>query len=151
MIARVGDAVAKELARFGPSSGMAPLVDAWPAAVGPDVARNAWPARLGRDGTLHVHTRDSVWAFELTARAEEIRRRLGESPPPRLVFTPGPLPEPGAELVEGRLRPTLEPSAEHFVEAESLVRGIRDEELREIVAKTVASGLAAAEYNRSVW
>jgi Dna[CI] antecedent, DciA len=151
MIAPVGDAVAKELARFGPSSGMAPLVEAWPAAVGADVARNAWPARLGRDGTLHVHARDSVWAFELTAKAEEIRRRLGESPPPRLAFTPGPLPEPSAEPVDETPRPPLEPSSEHRAAAESLVRGIRDEELREIVAKTVASGLAAAEYNRSVW
>jgi hypothetical protein len=151
VIDRVGDAVAKELARFGPSCGMAPLVDAWPAAVGPDVARNAWPARLGRDGTLHVHARDSVWAFELTARAEEIRRRLGESPPPRLVFTPGPLPEPSAELVEETVRRPLEPSPEHRAAAESLARAIRDEELREIVAKTVASGLAAAGYNRSVW
>jgi hypothetical protein len=151
VISRVGDAVARELSRFGPASGMAPLVEAWPAAVGADVARNAWPARLGRDGTLHVHARDSVWAFELTARAEEIRVRLGESPPPRLAFAPGPLPEPSAEPVEGPVRPPLEPSAEHRAEAESLVRGVRDEELREIVAKTVACGLAAAEYNRSVW
>jgi hypothetical protein len=151
VIARVSDAVAKELARFGPATGMAPLVEAWPDAVGADVARNAWPARLGRDGTLHVHARDSIWAFELTSRAEEIRRRLGESPPPRLVFTPGPLPEPSAEAAEGPPRPPLDPSPEHRARAESLVRGIRDDELREIVAKTVASGLAADEYNRSVW
>lgn len=151
MIARVGDAVARELGRFGPSSGMAPIVDAWPAAVGPDVARNAWPARLGRDGTLHVHARDSIWAFELTARAEDIRRRLGETPPPRLVFTPGPLPELSAEPADEPPRPPLVPSLEHRAQAGSLVRGIRDDELREIVAKTVASGLAAAEYNRSVW
>jgi hypothetical protein len=151
VIDRVGDAVARELGRFGPASGMAPLVELWPAAVGPDVARNAWPARLGRDGTLHVHARDSIWAFELTARAEEIRIRLGESPPPRLVFTSGPLPEPSAEPADRPARPPLEPSPEHRARAESLVRGVRDDELREIVAKTVASGLAAAEYNRSVW
>jgi hypothetical protein len=151
VIDRVGDTVAKELGRFGPASGMAPLVELWPAAVGPDVARNAWPARLGRDGTLHVHARDSIWAFELTARAEEIRARLGESPPPRLVFAPGALPEPSAEPAERPARPPLEPSPEHRARAESLARGVRDDELREIVAKTVASGLAAAEYNRSVW
>jgi hypothetical protein len=151
VIDRVGGAVAKELARFGPASGLAPLVEAWPGAVGPDVARNAWPARLGRDGTLHVHARDSVWAFELTAQAEEIRRRLGESPPPRLVFTPGPLPEPSADPAESEARRPLEPSAEHWSQAASLVRGVRDEELREIVAKTVASGLAAAESGRSFW
>jgi hypothetical protein len=151
VIARVGDAVAKELSRFGPASGLAPLVEAWPAAVGPDVARNAWPARLGRDGTLHVHARDSVWAFELTAQAEEIRGRLGETPPPRLVFAPGPLPEPSADPAESAARRPIEPSAEHWSRAASLVRGVGDEELREIVAKTVASGLAAAESGRSFW
>ena len=151
MIARVGGAVAKELARFGPASGLAPLVEAWPAAVGPDVARNAWPARLGRDGTLHVHVSDSVWAFELTAQAEEIRRRLGETPPPRLAFAPGPLPEPSPDAAESDERRPPEPSAEHWSRAASLVRGVRNEELREIVAKTVASGLAAAESGRSFW
>jgi hypothetical protein len=148
---RVGDDVARELSRFGPASGMAPLVEAWPAAVGEAVARNSWPARLGRDGTLHVHARDSVWAFELTARAEEIRTRLGDSPPARLAFAPGPLPEPGSEAVEEVVRGPLEPAPEHRTQAESLVRGIRDGELREIVAKTVACGLAAAASGRSVW
>src|SRR5262249_31368924 len=62
---RVGDAVSRELGRFGPIVGMAPLVEAWPSAVGTEIARNAWPARLARDGTLHVHTTDSIWAFEL--------------------------------------------------------------------------------------
>jgi predicted nucleic acid-binding Zn ribbon protein len=72
---RVGKDVARELKRFGPASGMEPLVEVWPDAVGPEIARNAWPARLARDGTLHVHARDSIWAFELTSRAEEIRDR----------------------------------------------------------------------------
>jgi hypothetical protein len=74
---RVGEAVARELGRYGPASGMAPLVEAWPGAVGPEIARNAWPARLARDGTLHVHTQDSIWAFELTSRVTEIAERLG--------------------------------------------------------------------------
>ena len=78
---RVGNAVGRELGRFGPASGMAPVVEAWPLAVGPEIARNAWPARIARDGTLHVHTQDSIWAFELTTRAEEIRTRLGNAAP----------------------------------------------------------------------
>ena len=57
---RVGADVERELGRFGPASGMAPLVEVWPEAVGPEIARNAWPARLARDGTLHVHTQDSI-------------------------------------------------------------------------------------------
>ena len=76
---RVGHDVERELGRFGPASGMAPIVGIWPEAVGPEIARNAWPARLARDGTLHVHAKDSIWAFELTSRAEEIRQRLGDA------------------------------------------------------------------------
>src|SRR5882672_8994876 len=94
----VGGQVARELGRFGPASGMAPLVEAWPLAVGPQIARNAWPARLARDGTLHVHTQDSIWAFELTTRAEEMRARLGKGAPRRMAFAPGSLPEPALDL-----------------------------------------------------
>jgi hypothetical protein len=147
----VGDAVARELARFGAMPGMAPVVEAWSDAVGPEIARNAWPARLGRDGSLRIHTTDSVWAFELGTRAEEIRTRLGDAAPVRLVFVPGPLPEPLAEPNEEVARGGVEPSATHRAEAASLVRGIRDENLRKIVAKTVAASLAAAESGRSVW
>jgi len=146
---RVGNAVARELARFGPSSGMAPVVEAWPGAVGPEIARNAWPARLGRDGSLRVHTKDSVWAFELAIRAEEIGRRLGELAPRRLVFAPGPLPEPSPEGAGEAKRTAVEPLPEHLVRAASLVRGIRDEDLRKIVAKAVALSLAATESGRS--
>jgi hypothetical protein len=149
MIDRVGSAVARELARFGPASGMAPLVEAWPSAVGPEIARNAWPARLGRDGSLRVHTKDSVWAFELAVRADEIQARLGELAPARLVFVAGPVPEPPLEPTEEPSRKGVEPTREHHARAASLVRGIRDEDLRKIVAKAVAMSLAAADSSRS--
>jgi Dna[CI] antecedent, DciA len=139
---RVGQAVARELRRFGPVSGMGPVVGVWPGAVGPEIARNAWPARLARDGTLHVHTQDSIWAFELTSRAEDIRTRLGEHAPRRLFFAPGPLPEPDVDRSEVATKSVLEPTAEHVAEAESLVRGIRDSDLRKVVAKAVALSLA---------
>jgi hypothetical protein len=151
VIRRVADAVARELARFGPATGIAPVVEVWPAAVGPEIARNAWPARLGRDGTLHVHARDSVWVFELTAKAEEIRRRLGEKAPVRLAFAPGPLPEPERETSADLRRPRAEPTPGQRAEAESLVRGIRDADLRKVVAKAVALSLAAAESDRFFW
>jgi len=139
---RVGAAVERELRRFGPAAGMAPVVEAWPAAVGETIARNAWPARLARDGTLHVHTTDSIWAFELKSRADEIRERLGEHAPPRLAFAPGPIPERlEPATVEGATR-TVEPGPEHVAEAESLTRVIRDEELRKVVAKAAALSLA---------
>jgi hypothetical protein len=148
---RVGDAVRPELGRFGPAAGMARVVEAWPAAVGDVIARNAWPARLARDGTLHVNTTDSIWAFELKSRAEEIRGRLGEHAPPRLAFAPGPIPEPVATVSEEQRANVAEPSAEHVAKADSLVRVIRDEDLRKVVAKAAALSLAKAADNRSFW
>ena len=73
---------------------MAEFVERWPPSVGETIARNAWPARIARDGTVHVNTADSVWAFELGQRAREIAERLGV---PKLRFAPGPLPEPSEE------------------------------------------------------
>jgi hypothetical protein len=142
---RVGDAVGRELGRFGPAVGMAPLVEAWPAAVGPDIARNAWPARLARDGTLHVHTTDSIWAFELKGRAEEIRARLGEHAPQRFAFAPGPVPEPLEPTLEVTGEAPAEPTPEQLAKADSVARVIRDEELRKVVAKAVALSLANAD------
>ena len=149
MIDRVGKAVARELGRFGPATGMAPLVEAWAAAVGPEIARNAWPARLSRDGTMHVHTQDSIWAFELTTRADEIRRRLGDAAPRKLAFAAGPLPEPLEAPAATRGRTPVEPSEEHIAKADSLTRVIRDEELRKVVAKAAAASLAASDNDRS--
>ena len=146
---RLGSDVERELGRFGPASGMAPLVEAWPAAVGPEIARNAWPARLARDGTLHVHTQDSIWAFELTTRAEEILTRLGKVAPRRLAFAPGPLPEPALDLTDEIREPPPKPTPEHVAKAESLTRVIRDEELRKVVAKAAAASLSHDDNDRS--
>jgi Dna[CI] antecedent, DciA len=151
VIERVGDSVSRELARFGPAAGMAPIVEAWPAAVGDVIARNAWPARLARDGTLHVNTTDSIWAFELKSRAEEIRARLGEAPPPRLAFAPGPIPEPLQPVAEEALKRPPEPRPADVAKADSLARGIRDEELRKVVAKAAALSLSRDADDRSFW
>ena len=56
---RIGPEVRRELGRFGSAGRMADVVAAWPAAVGETVAANAWPARLARDGTLHVNSASS--------------------------------------------------------------------------------------------
>jgi hypothetical protein len=150
VIDRVGNAVARELGRFGPTTGIARFVESWPEAVGTEIARNAWPARIARDGTLHVNTKDSIWAFELTSRAEEIRSRLGQPPPPRLAFAAGPLPEPDQPAAEER-RPPSVPSPEHRARAESLSRGIRDPDLRKVVTKAAAASLSRADNDRSFW
>ncbi len=68
----------------------------WPEAVGEAIARNAWPARIARDGTVHVNTADSIWAFELGHQAPEIAARLGVE---KLRFAPGPLPEHATKTV----------------------------------------------------
>jgi predicted nucleic acid-binding Zn ribbon protein len=146
---RVGNEIARELGRFGPASGLTPLLEVWATAVGAEIARNAWPARLARDGTLHVNARDSIWAFELTARADEIRARLGAAAPARLAFSPGPLAEPTDDQREPVRRRAPKPTAEHVAKAESLVRVIRDEDLRKVVAKAVAASLSSADNDRS--
>jgi len=145
----VGDEVARELARFGPTSGLAPIVDVWLGVVGPQIARNAWPARLARDGTLHVNVRDSIWAFELTARADEIRGRLGAVAPPRISFAPGALAEVVAAPPERVSREPQKPTPEQVAKAESLVRGIHDEDLRKVVAKAIAASLLNRDNDRS--
>ena len=83
---RLSEELRRELSRFGVQSGLAELVERWPGVVGASIARNAWPARIARDGTLHVATADSIWAFELGHRAAEIAARLGVA---KLRFAPG--------------------------------------------------------------
>ena len=101
---RIGGDVKRELSRFGTAGPMTDLVAAWPAAVGETVAANAWPARLARDGTLHVNAASSTWAFELQQLEGEIAGRLREavpeSAPARLRFAAGPLPELPAPVSE---------------------------------------------------
>ncbi len=110
----IGDEVRRELGRFGPQAGLGEVVAAWPAAVGAAVAANAWPARIVRDGTLHVATSSSAWAFELTQLEATVRAnlaaRLEGDGPPALRFAPGPLPEPGAASVESSARTVPKPS-----------------------------------------
>ena len=57
---RLDREIRQELSRFGPQGGMPELLAAWPGAVGPMVAANAWPARIARDGTLYVNTSSST-------------------------------------------------------------------------------------------
>ena len=144
---RIGDEVRRELARFGPSAGMTEIVAAWPEAVGEAIAQNAWPARIARDGTLHVHAADAIWAFELGQRAQEIAERVRVE---RIRFAPGPLP---AFSEEPATQPAAapEPRPEHLEQAASLTAGIEDEELREAVARAVAASLARESSDRAVW
>jgi hypothetical protein len=135
--------VRRELGRFGPQAGMPELLEQWAAAVGETIARFAWPARIARDGTVYVHTADSVWAFELGQRAPEIADRLNVA---KLRFAPGPLPTPSVEDVREPVRPT----AENVRQAATIAAAIEDENLRESVQKAVAFSLAAGTGDRSI-
>ena len=146
---RLGRQVQDELGRVGPGEGsMVGIVRAWPGAVGETLARNAWPARLQRDGTLLVHTVSSVWAFELDRMAADVLERLrteaGSDAPPALRFVPGPVPEPPvASPAEGaRERPDVAP--QDVAEGARIAAAVEDDELRELVARAVAASLARA-------
>jgi hypothetical protein len=143
---RIGGEVRRELSRFGAQGGMPEVLAAWPDAVGPMVAANAWPARIARDGTLHVNVSSSSWAFELAQLAptiaERLREKLGESAPQALRFAVGHLPEADAPEASERRTEVPEPTPEALEQAAALAAGIEDEELRERVARAAALGLS---------
>src|ERR671918_2286090 len=141
----LGDDVRRELARFGPQAGLGEVVAAWPAAVGPGIAANAWPARIARDGTLHVATSSSAWAFELTQLEATVRAklaaRLGGDAPPAFRFAPGPLPESGGEPVEASKQVVPRPSRAEVEAGERLAEEISGSALRGGAAGAGAASL----------
>ena len=150
---RLGDGVRRELGRFGPGGAIADVVDAWPGAVGDSIARNAWPARIARDGTLHISTSSSAWAFELGLLEEKLRERLaeelGNDAPARLRFAPGPLPEAAAPVPAESENQHIEVTEQHLQAGEELAAAISDENLRKVVAKAAAASLARPQNDRS--
>jgi hypothetical protein len=150
---RLDRQIRRELGRIGPMDGdMTAIVRVWTAAVGETVARNACPARLARDGTLHVNTASATWAFELGSLAptilEQLRNELGEAAPPKLRFAPGPIPDAFVETPEDGGATPLEVAPEDLAEAARVAATIEDEELRELVARAAAAGLARARSDR---
>jgi hypothetical protein len=145
----LGPELRRELTRLGPGGAIADVVAAWPAAVGPAIAANAWPARVARDGTLHVATSSSAWAFELTQLESTVRARLreglGDAVPARLRFAPGRLPAPGEESVESSQRTVPTPSRRVRAAAEEIAASIDDPDLREAVARAAAASLTGSD------
>jgi hypothetical protein len=132
----LGPDIRSELSRYGPQAGMAELVEQWPEVVGDAIARNAWPARIARDGTVHINTADSVWAFELGHKAAEIAGKLGVE---KLRFAAGPLPEADEDAP---VFVPVETSPEDEERARAIASSISDENLRESVQKAVSLSLA---------
>jgi hypothetical protein len=153
-VERIGGTVERQLRRFDGQGAMPRIVAVWPAAVGEEVARNAWPGRVARDGTLHVSTSSSVWAFELGHLAptilERLRGELGEHAPKALRFAQGHLPEPAASAPGAQSQEVRAPSPEARAEAATLAAAIGDEELRKQVEKAASLSLSRAAAGRSV-
>jgi hypothetical protein len=135
------------------ASVLADVVRAWPLAVGPAVSRAAWPQRISRDGTLHVTTVSSIWAFELGRLEREIHEKLagslGAATPPALRFAPGPVPEPPA-IERREVAPPIPPTAAETARSQELVADISDPELRESVRRAAAASLAAHRDDRGL-
>jgi len=142
----IGESVLDELGRFGPAGAIGEVVAAWPAAVGEAIAREAWPARIAGDGTLHVATSSSVWAYELTQLEatvlDRLREALGDTAPTRLRFAAGRVPGAAGEVPEeGRNEPPPPVSDEARRVGEDVASAIEDEELRALVARAAARSL----------
>ncbi len=158
---RIGNEIERSLRRSGDGQAfaLAEITTAWPLAVGPAIARNAWPLRIARDGTLHVATSSSTWAFELERMASELRERLsaiaGEHAPGRLRFRPGPVPEHGAESAPAAEKRTFRPTPEAAAAAASAAAEIEDPDLRELVARaaraSLSGGTSGTGSDRGFW
>jgi predicted nucleic acid-binding Zn ribbon protein len=150
---RLGDGIERELARSGSPDAvpLARITAAWPDAVGPAIARQAWPLRLARDGTLHVATSSAAWANELTLLAEDVLAQLGKyigpDVPATLKCAVGPIPEPPPTL--GAARPELDEVPDDVVStASSVASAIDDPELRALVARAARASLAKQASDR---
>lgn len=109
--------------------------DVWADAVGKDVARNAFPVRINRAGSLTVHCSGATWAAELTLLRSHLQarldERLGEGSPEELRFEVGELPAPVAEPEPPSPRTPNPRAAE-------LASGIADPDLRRTVERAIA-------------
>lgn len=151
---RIGREVEKRLAQTGGGEGrsLAEITAVWPATVGDGIARNAWPLRMAKDGTLHVATASATWAFELDRMSLEISERLtailGERAPRALRFRVGPVPEPGPEPGSGEETesPSQPPETtpEATAAAASAAALIDDPDLRKLVARAARASLGRA-------
>jgi len=153
---RIGGEIDRELARSGSRDAipLAAITAAWSDAVGAAVARQAWPLRLGRDGTLHVAVASSTWAQELDllqdAILDGLRVRLGDATPPAVRFAVGPIPEPPRAIEDAATHndPPIAVPPEIESEAAAAASEIDDPELRELVARAARASLVKARSDR---
>ena len=153
---RIGREVERELGRGGSRDAipLTALTAAWPEVVGDAVARNAWPLRIARDGTLHVATASATWAQELGFLSDEIlerlRARLGADAPTKVKCAVGPVPAAGRahEDVPEPLPAAADMPPEVRSEAAAVASAISDPELREVVARAARASILRARSGR---
>jgi hypothetical protein len=137
-VKRVGDLLGAMLPPSSGAESLLPILRVWPEAVGAPVAREAWPARMGQDGTLVVHVTSSLWASELQMLSELLREKLATAlagPAPQLRFRVGPVPHPAAQ-------PVVPPPPQAAVEAaERLSAQVADGPLRTAIQAALERAL----------
>ena len=150
---RLGDDARRLLsaAGVGGTYQVSAVTNVWRDCVGDAIARAAWPSRLARDGTLHVTTVSSTWAFELEQLsgqiAERLRAALGADAPASLRFAPGLVPEPAADPAAIAAKPPeITPAMRS--EGESIAAAIGDSDLRRLVARAAAASLSRSGSDR---
>ncbi len=117
---------------------------AWSRALSARVVENARPVKLFR-GTLTVHTATSAWANSLQLESDALlyalRRKAPDAKVRKLVFRVGAMPSMPAQFAVGA---QTEPFVPATVLPDDIARElalIRDDALREAVAKAAAAGL----------
>src|SRR5437773_10411521 len=127
----------QELARVLTADAMLQIWKTWPITVGETIAANAWPARVARDGTLHVAATSSTWAFELSLLApqilERLRETLAEAAPSGLRFALGHVPERSEMPLANAGPQPPRPSPEHVARASEIAAAHDHDGLRDMV------------------
>jgi hypothetical protein len=117
------------------------LREIWAEAVGPEVARNAFPVRLTRSDVVVVHCSGSAWASELTLLRAHLHARLeqsmGPAAPAELRFEVGELPLPDPVRAEGVRQPAINPRAAE------LAADVSDPDLRATIERAIAARFVA--------
>jgi predicted nucleic acid-binding Zn ribbon protein len=75
---RIGAAIARVRAATKPQTLLAAVQEAWPQAVGEQIAAQAQPI-AERDGTITVSCRAATWAEELDMLQDDLLRRLNQT------------------------------------------------------------------------
>jgi hypothetical protein len=123
--------LAADLFGTAPARRLLLLKAAWPAAVGPDLARRSQVVALDRD-LLRIRVPDAIWRKSLWRMRSDLLSRLrrvaGSAAPHALGFSEGPMPSPPEETAPQTPAVVARPLPPDLVAA---VDAIPDREVRE--------------------